>query len=105
MTRKDIANQLARRTGLTASQAAHAVEEIINIAADAIVTGEPILLRGFGRIKLVKRAAKPGRNITNGTKVMIPERKQVKFVAYNGLQERINRADNETKNNSNKWHF
>lgn len=97
MTRKEIVSQLVKRTDLTTSQATHAVEGIIDIVADALVMGEPILVRGFGCLKLVKRAAKPARDISKGTTVMIPERKRVKFVAYNELQERINRADNEPR--------
>lgn len=92
MTRKEIISQLVKRTDLTPSQATHAVEGIIEIVADALVSCEPILLRGFGCIKIVKRAAKPARNISKGETIIVPERKRVKFTAYNELQERINRA-------------
>lgn len=95
MTKKEIISELVGRTDLTPSQATHAVEGIIEIVADALVSCEPILLRGFGCIKVVKRAAKPARDISKGKAIIIPEHKRVKFVAYNELQERINRADNE----------
>ena len=35
--------------------------------------GENIYLRGFGTFLLKKRAAKTGRNISNGTSVKIPD--------------------------------
>ena len=90
MTRKEIAKELANRSNLTPSQATHAVEGIVEIIADALAKDEPILLRGFGTIKTVQRAAKPARNISQGTTMMLPPTRQVKFIAYNELKERIN---------------
>lgn len=90
MTKKDIISQLVKRTDLTTSQATHAVDGIIEIVADALVYNETILLRGFGTIKTVRRAAKTARNITTGATVQVPSRRQVKFIAYNQLQERLN---------------
>jgi nucleoid DNA-binding protein len=94
MTKQEIVHELVKRTDLTTSQAIHAVEGVINIIADALTKNEPIMLRGFGTIKTVQRAAKPARNINTGTTMMLPPRKQIKFIAYNQLQERINRNDN-----------
>ncbi len=90
MTRREIARELAKRTNLSSAQATHAVEGLIEIFADALDNDEPILLRGFGTIKTVQRAARPARDINKGTTMMLPPVKQVKFVAYNELKERIN---------------
>lgn len=90
MTRQEIVHELVKRTNLTTSQATHAVEGVIEIIADALTENEPIMLRGFGTIKTVQRAAKPARNISKGTTMMLPPTKQVKFIAYNELKERIN---------------
>lgn len=90
MTRKEIAKELANHSNLTPSQAVQAVEGIVEIIADALAKDEPILLRGFGTIKTVQRAARPARNISKGTTMMLPATKQVKFIAYNELKERIN---------------
>ena len=90
MTRKEIAKELAYRSNLTPSQAVQAVEGIVEIIADALAKDEPILLRGFGTIKTVQRAARPARNISKCTTMMLPATKQVKFIAYNELKERIN---------------
>ena len=90
MTRKEIAKELANHSNLTPSQAIQAVEGIVEIIADALAKDEPILLRGFGTIKTVQRAARPARNIGEGTQMMLPPTKQVKFIAYSELKERIN---------------
>lgn len=90
MTRKDIIEELVRRTGLTTSQAMHAVNETINIMADALAKEEDLLLRGFATIKTVQRAAKPARDIANGKQIMLPPCKAVKFLASSELKVRIN---------------
>lgn len=97
MTRKQIVNKLLRTTELTTSQATHAVEGIINIFTEALVKGEPIFMRGFGTLKIVTRKAKPARNISKGTIIVVPAHNAVKFVAYKKLQERIDSANNEPK--------
>jgi len=91
MTKKDLAKELTDRSNLTPSQAMHAVEGLIEVIADALSKDEPILLRGFGTIKTVQRAARPARIISKGKAIMLPPTKQVKFIAYNELKERINR--------------
>ena len=90
MTKKEIANELANRSNLNTIQATQVVEAVIEIIADTLANNEPILLRGFGTIKTVQRAARPARNISKGTTMMLPPTKQVKFIAYNELKERIN---------------
>lgn len=95
MTRKEIIRELSRRTGLSKLQSTHAVNGVIDIIADNLVSGETIYLRGFGTIKTVQRAAKTGRNINRGTNITIPPYKQVKFLAYNELKARINRKEED----------
>ena len=90
MTKKEFANELANRSNLNTIQATQVVEAVIEIIADTLANNEPILLRGFGTIKTVQRAARPARNISKGTTMMLPPTKQVKFIAYNELKERIN---------------
>lgn len=90
MTKQDIIRKLEKRTGFSLSQATHAVEGVIEIFSDALANDETILLRGFGTIKTVQRAARPARDINKGTQVMVPPTKQVKFIAYDALKERIN---------------
>lgn len=93
MTRHEIIRELVKRTDLTTSEATHAVEGVIDIITDALVKEEPVLLRGFAAIKTVRRAAKTARDIQRGTIVHVPPYKQVKFIAYSALKERINRKE------------
>ncbi len=94
MTKKDIVRQLEARTNLSLHQAGAAVEALVDIFTEALVNNEVIMLRGFASIKTVQRPAKPVRDINKGTNMTLPPRKQVKFIAYNSLKERINSPAN-----------
>lgn len=92
MQKKDIIGKLAKRNGLTTSQSIHAVEGIIEIIADALSDGQQIYIRGFGTIKTVTTPSRPARDISKGTRIIIPAAKKVKFIAYKELRDRINNA-------------
>ena len=40
----------------------------------SLIQGEPVYLRGFGTFGIKHRAAKPARNITANTTILIPEK-------------------------------
>lgn len=79
MTRRDIAREIARRTGYGLDNVRRVMEEFINVVTDSVVSGEGVYLRGFGTFSQITRAAKTARNIKKGTAITIPERKDVKF--------------------------
>ncbi len=95
MTKNEIIRKLAEQTSLTQSQATHAVNGIIDILADALVSGDPVFLRGFATIKTVQRAAKTVRNVAAGTFMQLPPCRRVKFIAYKQLQERIDQHEHQ----------
>lgn len=80
MTKNDLANKLSVRTGLSHEQSLEAIEALIAIATNTFKEGHNIYLRGFGTMKLVTRKAKLARKISDGTTVMVPTHKTVKFV-------------------------
>ena len=90
MTRNDIIRELVKRTGMPTSTAKKAVENTIDIVADALTKDEAVYLRGFATIKNVNRAAKTARNIGKGTIIHVPPTKQVKFICSKELKNRIN---------------
>lgn len=72
MTKKDIINEISRRTGII-NEAVYAVfEESINIMAEALSEGEPVYIRGLFTLSTVKRAKKYTRNICKGTGIISP---------------------------------
>lgn len=73
MTKADVVKAVAQATGLEKTTVAAAVESITETIKGSLIQGEPVYLRGFGTFGIKHRAAKPARNITKNTTIMIPE--------------------------------
>ena len=66
MTKNELAEQVAERTGLAASQARQAVEAAIEVVSDELAAGGEVALAGFGKFSVSHRAARQGRNPSTG---------------------------------------
>ncbi|MBQ1618888.1 MAG: integration host factor subunit beta [Bacteroidales bacterium] len=73
MTKADIVNEIAKKTGIEKIQVQTMVAAFIDTVKDSIVAGNPVYLRGFGSFIVKHRATKAARNITKQTTLVIPE--------------------------------
>ena len=55
-------SELAQRAGMTKVSAEVALEAVISIISDALVSGDKVQLVGFGTFESKERAARVGRN-------------------------------------------
>jgi DNA-binding protein HU-beta len=90
MTKNDLAEQIARRNGLTASQARQVVESAIDAISDELAAGGEVSLAGFGKFSVSHRAARQGRNPATGQTISIAASKAPKFSAASALKKRLN---------------
>ena len=72
MTKAEVVNEIARKTGMEKIVIMTIVEEIMSTIKGSLTEGENVYLRGFGSFIVRKRAEKTGRNITKNTTVIIP---------------------------------
>jgi DNA-binding protein HU-beta len=79
MTKAEIVNEIATKTGLDKVVVLAVVEATMENIKANMTKGENIYLRGFGTFLLQKRAKKLGRNITKGTSISIPAHVIPKF--------------------------
>lgn len=79
MIKADLINSVIRRTGLTRSQAATAVETILSSMKKSLLRGERIELRGFGVFVIRPRKTGIGRNPRTGEEFPIPPGKAIRF--------------------------
>ena len=66
MTKNELAEQVARRNGLSASQARQVLETTIEAVSDELAGGGEVALAGFGKFSVSHRAARQGRNPSTG---------------------------------------
>lgn len=72
MTKADIINDIAEKTGIEKVAVKASVEAFMNSVKDSMVNGDNVYLRGFGSFIVKKRAEKTGRNISKNTTIIIP---------------------------------
>ena len=89
MTKQQLANRLADETGLSRIDAIRAVEGLMTVMGDTFVEGHNIYLRGFGTFKVRTTKQKTARNISRGESVIVPPRKNVKFIPCENLKKRL----------------
>jgi DNA-binding protein HU-beta len=77
MTKSQIIAYLAENNGLTKKQSKEILECLVGLACKEAKNG--FTLPGLGKLVLVKRKARKGRNPQTGETIKIPARKVVKF--------------------------
>lgn len=91
MKKDELIGLVSESASITKKSAGEAFNAVFETVASALEKGEPISLTGFGSFKVVKRAAREGRNPSTGEKIEIPASKGIKFTPAAALKERINK--------------
>jgi DNA-binding protein HU-beta len=79
MTKAEIVKEIAKSTGIETATVMAVVEGFMESVKGSLGKDENVYLRGFGTFEVKTRKAKPGRNITKNTTVIIPEHKVPTF--------------------------
>jgi DNA-binding protein HU-beta len=90
MTKNELADKVAERTGLGSGQARQAVEAAIDAVSDELANGGEVSLAGFGKFSVSNRSARQGRNPATGETIQIAASKGAKFSSASALKKRLN---------------
>lgn len=93
MTRKELADAIATRTGTSKKWADDCVETFMAEIRAALVRGEEVTLRGFGTWKETTRVARICRNPRTGEAVAAAPKRVVKFKPAKGWTAALNEQD------------
>jgi DNA-binding protein HU-beta len=77
LTKAQIADHLAQKTELSKKQVLHVLEELAQLAYGEAKNG--FTVPGFGKLVVVDRPARMGRNPRTGEQIQIPAKRAVKF--------------------------
>ncbi len=72
MTKADIVNDIAKKTGVDKAAVQLVVESFMDSVKDALIKNQHVYLRGFGSFIVKRRAEKVARNISKNTTITIP---------------------------------
>lgn len=89
MTKADLVEQVAERTGLTRTDVAVVVDQFLETIKKSMEEMKNIEIRGFGTFKIKLRKARKARNPRTGDEVPVPDRKVPVFKPSNEFKELI----------------
>lgn len=93
MTKKDLANILNKKLGISLKDTANIVDRFFEIITKSISNGSDVKLPGFGSLKIQNRKSRIGRNPTTGEPINIPERKAIVFRPSKELKKILNSSE------------
>ena len=93
MTKAEIVNSIAQRTGISKPEVLATVEAFMDeIRTSLAVNKENVYLRGFGSFIVKHRAKKTARNISKNTTLVIEAHDLPAFKPCKSFMERMDRA-------------
>ncbi len=91
MNKTELVDQIAKKAGLSKSDAEKALKGFIDTVGSQLKKGDKISLVGFGTFEVAKRAARTARNPQTGAALKIPASKAPKFKAGKALKDLVNK--------------
>lgn len=90
MNKTELVSAIAENAGITKADASRALQALIETVTTAMSNGDSVSLTGFGTFTVAERAARTGRNPSNGKALKIAAKKVAKFKAGKGLSQAVN---------------
>jgi DNA-binding protein HU-beta len=79
MNKTQLIDAIALKSGISKIDARKSINAFIEVASEALRTGNKITISGFGSFEVAHKPARMGRNFLTGTPVDIPPKSVVKF--------------------------
>jgi DNA-binding protein HU-beta len=91
MTKNELIAAVADKAQMTKTAAASAVDATFDAITAALKKGGEVKIMGFGNFRVVKRAAREGRDPRTGAPVKIKAARRPRFSAGKGLKDAVNK--------------
>jgi DNA-binding protein HU-beta len=89
MNKQELVDKVSKKSGLTKKDTQSGIDSTLLVITDALKKGDSVTLVGFGSFKVVKRAARKGRNPQTGKTINIPAKKTPKFTPGKQFKEKV----------------
>lgn len=90
MNKTELVNAAAKKAGLTIKDTDAALNAILEVMEDALVTGDKVQVTGFGVFQVNERAARDGRNPRTGEKLHVAASRNASFAPSSVLKKKLN---------------
>lgn len=89
MNKKDLINEISQKIELSKKDTESALNAFINVVTDTLVKGEEITISGFGKFQCVDVAERICRNPQDGSEIVSPAHRKVKFTVGKSLKDSV----------------
>ena len=90
LTKNDIIEEIRIKNGFSRNKSIETVETLLGIINQTLISGEDVMISGFGKFCVKEKSERRGRNPATGGDIMLPPRKVVTFKCSGKLKERVN---------------
>jgi len=90
LTKDDLVKTLAKENGFQKKQTIEIVETLLEIIKSKLVSGEDVLVSGFGKFCVNEKRERRGRNPATGEDMMLRPRRVMTFKCSKKLRQKIN---------------
>jgi DNA-binding protein HU-beta len=89
MNKVDLIRSAMERLEMSRRDAMALVDGLFEDIQNAVVSGDPVKIPGFGQFKVRDRAARMARNPATGEQVRVPAKRVFKFLPAKALKEAV----------------
>jgi len=89
MNKSELVEAIHKDVGISKADAARAIDSFVGTVTKTLKKGDEVILTGFGKFSVVKRAARQGVNPQTGKPVKIKASKAPKFSAGATLKQAV----------------
>ncbi len=90
LTKAQIVDSIYNNTDLNRPQATRSIETFLESIKKTLVSGEDVLISGFGKFCVNEKNERRGRNPATGEDLMLPPRKVITFKCSPVLKNEVN---------------
>jgi integration host factor subunit alpha len=92
LTKDHLVSAVAATNRYPRNKAVELVETLLELIKSKLVSGEDVLISGFGKFCVKKKRERRGRNPATGEDMMLGARKVVTFKCSAQLRDKINKS-------------
>ena len=90
LTKDHLVSSIGNRLGISKFESLRILESVLETAKTSLSNGEDVLISGFGKFIVRKKAARRGRNPATGEALPLGPRRVITFKCSPILRERMN---------------
>ncbi|MDA3789150.1 MAG: integration host factor subunit alpha [Desulfobacula sp.] len=89
-TKTTIIEKVSETIDIKPSEAKDTLENLLEIIKSTLVSGEDVMISGFGKFQVNDKASRKGRNPATGEDMVLDKRRVVTFKCAGKLRDKIN---------------